>query len=78
MASTTRPSPAQCDEKAYADGYHATAAVSNGISHSRPHRSTVSQVRDPHFFKLANPGPLGLISFAMTSFVLGLYLCGAG
>ncbi|KAM4065438.1 GPR1/FUN34/yaaH family protein [Hirsutella rhossiliensis] len=81
MASTTGTSPVHGDEKAYIDGYHNTergAAVGNGVSHSRPHQSTVSQVRDPQFFKVANPGPLGLISFAMTSFVLGLYLCGAG
>lgn len=39
---------------------------------------TVSQVPQPTFMKLANPGPLGLISFALTTFVLGLYQCGAG
>ena len=44
----------------------------------KPHQSTVSQVTDPQFFKIANPGPLGLISFALTTFVLGLYQCGAG
>ncbi|KAI6780228.1 uncharacterized protein J7T54_003007 [Emericellopsis cladophorae] len=37
------------------------------------HRSTVSQVRDPQFFKVANPGPLGLISFAITTLCLGFY-----
>ena len=26
----------------------------------------------------ANPGPLGLFGFATTTFVLGLYQCGAG
>lgn len=44
----------------------------------KPHQSMVSQVYDPTFFKIANPGPLGLISFALTTFVLGLYQCGAG
>ncbi|KHN97156.1 Gpr1 family protein [Metarhizium album ARSEF 1941] len=44
----------------------------------RHNQSTVSQVYDPQFFKIANPGPLGLISFALTTFVLGLYQCGAG
>lgn len=44
----------------------------------KPHRSTVSQVYDPSFFKIANPGPLGLISFALTTFVLGFYQCGVG
>lgn len=39
---------------------------------------TVSQVPRPPFMKLANPGPLGLIGFALTTFVLGLYQCGAG
>lgn len=39
---------------------------------------TVSQVPHPPFEKLANPGPLGLLSFAITTFVLGLYQCGAG
>jgi len=38
----------------------------------------VSQVPNAPFQKLANPGPLGLIGFALTTFVLGLYQCGAG
>lgn len=38
---------------------------------------TVSQVALPHH-NLANPGPLGLLSFAITTFILGLYECGAG
>lgn len=38
---------------------------------------TVSQVAVPQYH-LANPGPLGLLSFAITTFVLGLYECGAG
>ena len=38
----------------------------------------VSQVPLPPYMKLANPGPLGLLSFAITTFVLGLYECGAG
>ena len=38
----------------------------------------VSQVPIPPYTKLANPGPLGLIGFALTTFVLGLYQCGAG
>lgn len=44
----------------------------------KPHQSMVSQVYDPPFYRVANPGPLGLISFALTTFVLGLYQCGAG
>jgi len=39
---------------------------------------TVSQVPFPQFGKLANPGPLGLLGFAVTTLVLGLYQCGAG
>lgn len=39
--------------------------------------ATVSQVLAPTS-KPGNPGPLGLISFALTTFVLGLYECGAG
>lgn len=39
---------------------------------------TVSQVPVPPYMKLGNPGPLGLLSFALTTFVLGLYECGAG
>jgi succinate-acetate transporter protein len=42
------------------------------------HQATISQVYNPSFFKIGNPGPLGLISFALTTFVLGLYQCGAG
>lgn len=44
----------------------------------RHHQSTVSQVYQPGFFKIGNPGPLGLISFALTTFALGLYQCGVG
>jgi succinate-acetate transporter protein len=42
------------------------------------HQSTVSQVYNPNFFRFANPGPLGLISFAVTTLCLGLYQCGIG
>ncbi|KAM0561787.1 hypothetical protein ACHAPJ_002958 [Fusarium lateritium] len=49
-----------------------------GNNVQKPHQSMVSQVYNPSFFKVANPGPLGLISFALTTFVLGLYQCGAG
>lgn len=45
---------------------------------AKPHQSMVSQVYNPSFYKIGNPGPLGLISFALTTFVLGLYQCGAG
>lgn len=38
----------------------------------------VSQVPNPPYDKLGNPGPLGLLSFATTTFMLGLYKCGAG
>jgi len=37
----------------------------------------VSQVSSPPVGR-ANPGPLGLFGFALTTFVLGLYECGAG
>lgn len=43
-----------------------------------PNAHLVSQVMQPEFQKLGNPGPLGLYSFAITSFMLGLYNCGAG
>lgn len=39
---------------------------------------TVSHVPIPQYMKLANPGPLGLLAFALTTFALGLYECGAG
>jgi succinate-acetate transporter protein len=42
------------------------------------HQAHISQVFNPTFAKPGNPGPLGLISFATTTFVLGLYQCGAG
>ena len=51
---------------------------------ARPERAAsrlgalVSQVPQPQYMKLANPGPLGLLSFAITTFALGLYECGAG
>jgi hypothetical protein len=45
---------------------------------ARRHQQTVSQVEAPVFTKLGNPGPLGLLSFAITTFVVGLLECGAG
>lgn len=47
-------------------------------NHPARRNYTVSQVPFPPYMKLANPGPLGLLSFATTTFVLGLYQCGAG
>jgi hypothetical protein len=61
-----------------------SSRVINGHDHhveesaAPKHQSMISQVPNPPFMKLANPGPLGLISFALTTFVLGLYQCGAG
>jgi hypothetical protein len=52
------------------------AAVMGQPKH--PRLVTVSQVPTPPFMKLANPGPLGLLGFAITTFILGLYECGAG
>lgn len=47
--------------------------------HQRRQRNhTVSQVLNPPYMKLGNPGPLGLLGFALTTFALGLYECGAG
>jgi hypothetical protein len=66
-------------EQGYTNGHdYANGQGSRDGVLSKPHQSTVSQVYDPQFFKLGNPGPLGLISFALTTFVLGLYQCGAG
>jgi len=66
MAETTNGQGAYKDE----------ATVANPAA---PHHLTyVSQVPNPPYNKLANPGPLGLIGFALTTFVLGLYQCGAG
>jgi succinate-acetate transporter protein len=66
MADTTNGQGAYKDE----------ATVANPAA---PHHLTyVSQVPNPPYNKLANPGPLGLIGFALTTFVLGLYQCGAG
>lgn len=54
----------------------------NGVSGEQAraprHQAFVSQVSSPEFQKLANPGPLGLLGFAVTTFVLGLYQCGVG
>ncbi|KJZ77627.1 hypothetical protein HIM_02804 [Hirsutella minnesotensis 3608] len=62
-------------EDSYAAGKHVGNSI-NGVKN--PHQSTVSQVTDPQFFRVANPGPLGLFSFALTIFVIGLLNCGAG
>ncbi|KAL6893224.1 GPR1/FUN34/yaaH family domain-containing protein [Trichoderma longibrachiatum] len=43
-----------------------------------PHQAMVSQVYQPTLGKIGNPGPLGLLGFALTTFCLGLYQCGAG
>lgn len=55
-----------------------TAPAAAAAAAAKPHQTMVSQVYEPQFYKIANPGPLGLISFALTTFVLGLYQCGAG
>lgn len=62
---------------------HSTAPVdgtTNGKAAAAniPRNYTVSQVYNPEFNKLANPGPLGLFGFAVTAFTLGVYECGAG
>ena len=62
------------------DGNHVNGGgpASGFINAGKQQTTTVSQVPLPPFTKLANPGPLGLIGFAITTFVLGLYECGAG
>jgi len=62
------------DRTRYEDGPNGVDHVNNGPKH----QGTISQVYNPNFFKVANPGPLGLISFALTTFCLGLYQCGVG
>lgn len=58
--------------QAYGAGHHGQAAAA-------PRQGAmVSQVLQPQYMKLANPGPLGLLAFAITTFVVGLYECGAG
>ncbi|KND89319.1 hypothetical protein TOPH_06048 [Tolypocladium ophioglossoides CBS 100239] len=77
MASTAAAVPG---EQAHTNGRHlGDTNMQDGApaTTNKPHQSMVSQVYDPQFFKVANPGPLGLISFASTTFVLGLYQCGA-
>jgi hypothetical protein len=56
----------------YQNGYY-----ENGGIPPKPHQATVSQVYYP-VSKPGNPGPLGLISFALTTFCLGFYQCGVG
>ncbi|KAF4126196.1 uncharacterized protein GMORB2_1442 [Geosmithia morbida] len=41
-------------------------------------QGTISHVYQPSFLKAANPGPLGLISFAVSGFTLALYQLGVG
>lgn len=65
--------PRNFDDEATAQHQQRTAPAP-----AAPRNYTVSQVPFPPYQKLANPGPLGLISFAVTTFVLGLYQCGAG
>lgn len=62
---------------------HNGVSHQNGVTNGHPehvihHNPLVSQVPFPPYQKLANPGPLGLFGFALTTFVLGLYQCGAG
>ncbi|KPA44946.1 gpr1 family protein [Fusarium langsethiae] len=87
MSSSTPPShgattPTQYTDKDEGGHYHCNHPhhhyEERNQNVQKPHQSMVSQVYDPSFFKVANPGPLGLISFALTTFVLGLYQCGAG
>jgi len=82
MAATTdHTKPSELETMEMSSGNH-TANGANTSGHAAPDASrrpiTVSQVPFPPFGKLANPGPLGLLGFAVTTFVLGLYECGAG
>ncbi len=62
------------------EGQHVNGGrvVAGAPAHAKPRLVTVSQVGSPSYQKPANPGPLGLLGFAITTFVLGLYECGAG
>lgn len=72
------------ESEKYTNGKHAGPSsapigmMSGAAGAAVKNQATISQVYDPSFFKIANPGPLGLISFALTTFVLGLYQCGTG
>lgn len=57
--------------------YYQNGHYENGGIPPKPHQATVSQVYSP-VSKPGNPGPLGLISFALTTFCLGFYQCGVG
>ena len=63
------------NERAYYQNGHYENG--NGAAAPKPHQSFVSQVYAP-VSRPANPGPLGLISFALTTFILGFYQCGVG
>lgn len=64
------------DEERHANIPYVSQVLPPGV---HPHNvPTVSQVLHPEFQKLANPGPLGLLAFAITTFVVGLFECGAG
>jgi len=58
--------------------YKDEPVVADPAARNANYQHTVSQVPSAPMSNLANPGPLGLIGFAMTTFVLGLYQCGAG
>lgn len=70
-----------------ANGFNGTSGAPVGGGHhglghghhgpSMPHQSMVSQVYNPRIGKIGNPGPLGLIAFALTTFVLGIFQAGA-
>lgn len=84
-ATTQGANPAHAANGAYANNSAHAANRTHGRHDAAPgynldpkHQGTISQVMQPTFKKPANPGPLGLISFALTTFVLGLYQCGAG
>jgi len=81
MASTAesvKPSDLETFDMAEAQSPARAHGASNGVQIGAHVPVTVSQVPIPPFGKLANPGPLGLLGFAVTTFVLGLYECGAG
>ncbi|KAF2176028.1 hypothetical protein K469DRAFT_723390 [Zopfia rhizophila CBS 207.26] len=77
MASDAAPGRNMTDGHQQVDGEHAKDGP-GGIPPQHLLLATVSQVPNPEFMKLVNRGPLGLIGFALTTFVLGLYQCGAG
>lgn len=59
-------------------GVHLDRVTKNPGTSSARQGTMMFQVLQPQFTKMTNPGPLGILSFAIITFTIGLYECRSG